>query len=358
MRILVIGAGPAGLSAALNASRDGNEVLVYEKNGRVGSKICGEALAREALEYVGIKPSKEFIIREVKGFRITFKGEFIREASFGNSTNAPGYLIDKTAFLNKLLNQAENNGAKVFFNARVERVDPEAGKIRLQNGKIQKGDLIVCADGVGSLARRHFDYSKYNTALCVQSRCSMPEALDPECLHLDIIGEGYAWAFIKSDCANVGLGLPKNSCSLETLRVSLNQYMQRLGVKPLEKIKSAPVSIGGPIKSFSNGKLVVVGEAAGCVMPLSGEGNRFAIYGGSIAHSGNYKAYFMRKYGRNMEISRKIFKLVKSLTDTERIEFLKCLSDPLRVLEGRWPKISDFFSKPSLLMKLMGKCLS
>ena len=353
MKILVVGAGPAGLSAALNASRKGNEVQVFEKNSTVCSKICGEALGREALDYVDIKPSKEFIINEVKGFRITFKGKFIREAPFGNLNNAPGYLIDKPLFLNRLLNEAEKNDAKVFFNSRVETVDPKTAKIRLQNGEILQGDLILCADGPGSVARNHLNYSEYDTAICVQSRCSVPEELNPEYLHLDIIGEGYEWTFIKKDCANIGLGLPRSSCSVASLKLHLDKYMERLGAKPLGKIMSAPVSIGGPLKSFGNGKLVVVGEAAGCVMPLSGEGNRFAIYGGSIACRSDYRVEFMKKYGRNMELSRKVLHLVQNLSDDERIDFLKCLGDPLGVLEGRRPKIGDFLSKPGLLVKLV-----
>src|SRR5512135_577458 len=115
MKILVIGGGPAGVSAALNASRDGNEVLVFEKNNVVGLKVCGEALARETLGYVNVKPSKKFIVSEVKGFRITFKGMFLKEAPFGNLASAPGYLIDKPLFLELLLNEAEKGGAKVFF---------------------------------------------------------------------------------------------------------------------------------------------------------------------------------------------------------------------------------------------------
>jgi digeranylgeranylglycerophospholipid reductase len=358
MRVLVVGAGPAGLSAALNASREGHEVLVYEKNAAVGSKICGEALGRESLNYVDIKPSKDFIVREAKGFRITFKGTFIREAPFGNLTNAPGYLIDKAAFLNRLVSEAENSGAKVLFNTRVDMVNPKTGRLRLQTGEVAKGDLVICADGIGSVARRHLDYSGYNIAVCVQSRCSLPKELNPEYLHLDVIGEGYAWAFIKNDCANIGLGLPRNACSVDKLKLHLEKYMQRLGVKPLDKVMSAPVSIGGPIKTFCDGKMVVVGEAAGCVMPLSGEGIRFALYGGSIACRGSYRAEFMKKYGKNMEASKKIFQLARSLNDKERITLLNGLDDPLDLLEGNWPKIGNYLSKPSLLMKLMCRYFS
>jgi flavin-dependent dehydrogenase len=104
--------------------------------------------------------------------------------------------------------------------------------------------------------------------------------------------------------------------------------------------------------------MIVAGEAAGCVMPLSGEGIRFGIYGGSIAYKSNYRDQFMKKYGRNMETSRKILDLVRDLNDDERIDFLKRLEDPLEVLEGKLPKMGSFFFRPRLLIKLMRRYLS
>jgi digeranylgeranylglycerophospholipid reductase len=355
LKILIIGAGPTGLSAAINASKNGNEALVFEKNEVAGSKVCGEALAKEALNYVNVKPSKKFIVSEVKGFRITFKGKFIRKASFGNLTSTPGYLIDKPSFLSALQDEAEKNGAKIFFNSKVGEIDPKNGKIKLQNGDIVKGNLIICADGSGSAARNHLDYSNYEVATGVQYKCSLPEGLDPDYLHLDIIGEGYAWTFIKKECANIGLGLPANSHSRESITAYLDKYVEKLGVKPLSRIMSAPVSIGGPLTSFETGKMIVAGEAAGCVMPLSGEGIRFGIYAGAIAHRPNYRDEFMKKYGANMETSRKILTLVRNLNDQERIDFLKCLDNPLEVLEGKLPKMGSFLLRPRLLLKLIHK---
>lgn len=352
MKILIVGAGPAGLSCALNASKEGHEAYVFEKNAVLGSKVCGEALGREALDHINVKPSKKFIVKEVKGFRMSFKGKFIKEASFGNLPNAPGYLIDKPSFLDVLLNEAKKEGAKVFYNSKVEKVDPNTGKIRLQKGEIVKGDLIVCADGSASVARSHLDYSKYDTAIGIQYKCPPPAGLNPDYLYLDIVGEGYVWTFIKEDSANIGIGLPKDSHSLKSVKEYLDKYLERLGIKPLSKVMTAPVSIGGPLDSFGTGKMTVAGEAAGCVMPLSGEGIRFGIYGGSIAHRPNYRTEFMKKYGRNMERSRKILGLVRRLSDSERISFLNCLDNPLQVLEGKKPNIGFFF-RSRLFFKLI-----
>lgn len=353
MRALVVGAGPAGLSAALNACREGHEVSVFEARDRTGVKICGEALAREALSYVGVAPSKRFIVNEVRGFRLSFRGKYIREADFKDLPYAPSYVIDKPALLDAIREKAEESGAKIFFDARVSEADPKTGKIRLDDGKVERGDLIICADGVGSVARSHLDYSRYGTALCVQCRCSMPRELDPQYLYLDIVGEGYAWAFPKKDCVNIGVGLPKNSLLAQSIKKILTEYVERLGAKPMGKASFAPISVGGPIKSFGIGKLVVAGEAAGCVMPLSGEGNRFGLFAGSIAYKPGYQYKFMRRYGRRMLRSRRMLELVEKLDDDERVDFLELVDNPMEMFEGNLPRKSEFLLKPKLLMRIM-----
>jgi flavin-dependent dehydrogenase len=248
--------------------------------------------------------------------------------------------------------KAEGKGAGIFFNKNVVEADHNTGKIRLEDGSVMQGDLIICADGFGSLARKHLDYSTYSTGICVQCTCSLPKDLDPQCLYLNIIGEGYAWAFPKKDCANIGVGLPHPG-SIEFLKGHLNEYIKSLGAEKMGEIASSPISVGGPLKRFGIGKLVVAGEAAGCVMPLSGEGNRFGIFAGSIAYKPDYTAMFMEKYGNKMLNSRKMLTLLNSLDDHDRIDFLEHLSDPLQILEGNWPRIVTFLSHPVLLMKLI-----
>jgi digeranylgeranylglycerophospholipid reductase len=185
----------------------------------------------------------------------------------------------------------------------------------------------------------------------MQYQCVFPEGeFTPEYLHLDIIGEGYLWVFLKQDHANVGAGSPQAN-SVNSFAY-LKKFIENHRGKIVGKPRGAPVSVGGPVKTFSVGRLVVVGEAAGCVMPLSGEGNRFALYAGGIAYKPNYKENFMQKYGKNMEISRKILRLVKDLNDKERIDLLSCMKDPLGVLEGNWPDLRNFLLKPKLLAKL------
>jgi digeranylgeranylglycerophospholipid reductase len=350
MKILVVGAGPAGLSTAINASKEGHDVLVFEKDSCLGSKVCGEALGREALDFVGIKPSSSFINNTVKGFSISFKGEFVKEAMFKEISYAPGYVIDKQAFLEAMLEKAVGYGAKVFFNQRVERIGVN-GKIQLQNGEIIEGDLVVCADGAGTLARKHLNYASGKIGLCMQYRCSRPANIDQNYLYLDIIGEGYAWMFPKGEYANIGIGLLKGSP--ETEKHYLDGYLRRYDSKPIGKVLSAPVYIGGPLKRFRVGKIVVVGEAAGCVMPMSGEGIRFAIYGGSIAWLPSYRRMFMEKYGNNMVRSLGMFAMLSRLDDKGRLAFLRALQNPIEVLEGKTPKFSSAIFKPYLLKEVI-----
>jgi digeranylgeranylglycerophospholipid reductase len=351
MKILVVGAGPAGLSTAVNASKSGHEVVVFEKNSSLGGKVCGEALGREALDFVGLEPSKRFIRNYVEGFSISFKGEFIREAKFEDFPYAPGYVVDKRALLEAMLEKAVSYGARISFNQRVERADVN-GKILLQNGEIVEGDLIVCADGASTLARKYFDYSNHRFITCMQYRCSLPDGINPNYLYLDIIGEGYAWTFPRGDYANIGIGLMKGS-SVDMLREYLDAYIRKLGSTPTGKIMSAPVSIGGPLKQFSNGKVVVAGESAGCVMPLSGEGIRFAIYCGSIAWHPDYREQFMKRYGKNMMRSLGMLATISRLSDKARIDLLKSLEDPIATLEGKKIRLSKLVFKPTLIKELV-----
>jgi digeranylgeranylglycerophospholipid reductase len=351
MKVLVIGAGPAGLSAAYTASKNGCEVKVFEKNGSLGLKPCGEAMAKEALDFIDMKPSKKFITNEAKGFIISYKGKFIREASFEESATSPGCIIDKPIFLEALMAKAEGAGAEVMFNKAAEAVDPHTGKVKLGDGTTIEGDLIVCADGLGSIARDHLDYSGYDIATCIQCYCDLPPDIEMERLYLDIIGEGYAWAFPKRDSLNIGVGLPNSSSSIGSLRDLFNRHVEKLGARIQGKINYALVSVGGPISSFCLEKLAVAGEAAGCVMPLSGEGIRFGIFGGSIAHRPAYQGRFMKKYGNKMKNSRGMLLAIESLSDSERVDLLERLKDPMQTLEGNLP-ITSLLGKPKLLKKM------
>lgn len=352
MRILVVGAGPAGLASSQSAAAKGHEVMIFEKNGKLGEKACGEALGKEALGWVGLEPSRRFVKNDTKGFRMSFKGRFMKEASFADIPTCPRYVVDKPALLETVLEKACELGAKVRFNARVTYVDPAKGKIKMGDGTTEQGDLVVCADGLGSVARSHLDYSNYGIAMGLQYCCPLPKDIDEDYLYLDIIGEGYAWIFPKGGSANIGVGLPNSSGKVKELKGYLDRHIEKLGVEPMGKMMAAPVPIGGPLKSFSREKMVAAGDAAGCVMPLSGEGIRFAFFGGSIAHLPGYRDDFMAQYGNNMHNSKKMLKIIEGLNDEDRFSLLGKLDDPMATLEGKLPKVTPFLNKPQLLLKM------
>jgi hypothetical protein len=86
-------------------------------------------------------------------------------------------------------------------------------------------------------------------------------------------------------------------------------------------------------------------------MPLSGEGIRFGIFGGSIAHRPAYQSRFMKKYGNKMKNSRGMLLAIESLSDSERVDLLERLKDPMQTLEGNLP-ITSLLGKPKLLKKM------
>ncbi|HNS25028.1 MAG TPA: FAD-dependent oxidoreductase, partial [Methanobacteriaceae archaeon] len=69
--ILVIGAGPAGSSAAKHAALNGAEVLIIDKKSEIGApKRCAEGVSKEGLSELGIEPNPRWITKELSGVRM------------------------------------------------------------------------------------------------------------------------------------------------------------------------------------------------------------------------------------------------------------------------------------------------
>ena len=102
MKILIYGAGPAGLSCAYWAAKEGHSVKVYEKEVELGSKPCGEAFPEEALHLTPLKEGN-YVLNKVKRCLFYINWEFVREIRGFLS----GYIVDKRLFLRELMEEVE-----------------------------------------------------------------------------------------------------------------------------------------------------------------------------------------------------------------------------------------------------------
>jgi digeranylgeranylglycerophospholipid reductase len=301
--VIVIGAGPAGSTAARIIAEAGFKVLIIEK-GHIGrNKACGGAIRIQTFEKLNLK-LEDFVEREISGIRMYSPSGSVIEHDHGKTT---GITVYRDKFDFHLLNLAINSGAEVLTDTLAKDVSimgDSAEIIVEKNNILQKKSckLIVAADGVFSNISKKVGLSNYDRNLmgvCSQFEMEMKES-DIE----ELIGDkielyfgdtiapgGYGWIFPKKNGVTVGVGMP-----LPRRKNKMSDYLNAFIEKHPEvsyKLKGAKVigKNGGVVplkgvigKTYSD-NLLVVGDAAGHVSPLTAEGIYYSMISAKCAAS-------------------------------------------------------------------------
>lgn len=151
--VLVLGAGPAGASAAKFLAEKGVNVILVEqhKRGDVGKKVCGDGLTIKGLMRAGIYPPPSNI-----GLQYTSKGRLISPDKETDITlefgQRDGYCIDRNEFGKLLVDNAEKAGAKIIFEATADDLIWENNKVKgaVINGKPIHAKAVVAATGMSA----------------------------------------------------------------------------------------------------------------------------------------------------------------------------------------------------------------
>ncbi|WP_309493246.1 NAD(P)/FAD-dependent oxidoreductase [Candidatus Hecatella orcuttiae] len=293
--VAVVGAGPAGLMAARKAAQTGAEVLLLEKERSLGAKVCGEAVSGSTLADAEIDPSPRFICNRVKGIMVYAPNEEKKVEIYSEELGfSEGFLLEKKLFLQELACQAVQQGAEILVGATVLDVEKNQGLFRLkvkrlgETGEIKCKMLVGC-DGVTSLvAKKFFSREGYEVIPCVQYKMVNCRLDDPHVLETYVGHEvaplGYAWIFPKSESsANVGIGV-RGAPAKPYLDKFIAAHPAKFEKARVVEIQAAPVPVGGQIGRVVHGEGVLLcGDAAGQVIPLTGGGIHTSIVAGKIA---------------------------------------------------------------------------
>ena len=289
--VIVVGGRVAGSVSSLFASKNDINVLMIEKRQEIGTPVqCAGATSYKTFETLEMKPSKKYVRSEVYGADL-----YSPDGSSATLRGpvAEGLILERKIFDKELAIKSAKAGTDIMLKTNVKDLlikDKKVkGVIAKHLGKTMEitADLVIAADGLESQIAKK---SGLNTTARPFEICSCAQY---EMVGLDInpnylkfyFGEkiapgGYVWIFPKGDrVANVGIGIrsPKQSAYYY-----LNKCIVNLNAKPVElNIGGVPVS--GPIeKTFTDG-LLVVGDAARQVDPITGGGIHIASACGKIA---------------------------------------------------------------------------
>lgn len=292
--VVVVGAGPAGSMASYYASKNGAKTLLVEKSQEIGEPVrCAEAVPR--LENFGIATDSSFVRNYIKGgYLIAPNGK--RIVVKGGKTD--GYIVERKIFDKYLAIRSARVGTNIAVKSRVIGLDHNGEGYdviikHLDEEYVVKAKVVIAADGVeSSVAEMAGLKTKKNpkeTCSCAEYEMVNAKLLDKNMMEFyfgDVSPKGYVWLFPKGDTVNVGLGVID---SKKKAIDYLNEFLEnpilegRLDKATPVEFKCGGAPVGGPIKKTVKDNLMVVGDAAGHISPLTGGGIYLSMDCGSIA---------------------------------------------------------------------------
>ncbi len=297
--VLVIGAGPAGSMTAKWAAKNGANVLLLEKRQEIGSPVrCGEGMSKEWLTEVGIRPGK-WINVEVEGARIYAPNEKCFEINEKHAGNEVGYVVERDGFDKALAIDAANAGAEILLKTAAVDVLKDHG--RIVGAKVKqagetfeiRAPVTIAADGfesqVGRWAGIPTNLALRDMDSCLQYRMTNVDCDTRYCdFYLGKVAPGgYVWIFPKDDgLANVGIGVQLSQIkSPADAKTYLDRWIDHHPAYAKGKkidVVGGGVSISAPLKQTVGDGIMIVGDAARMIDPLTGGGIANGCIAGKI----------------------------------------------------------------------------
>lgn len=284
--VIVVGAGPAGSTTARECATLGMTTLLLDRSEFPRDKPCGGGVNVRAARLLpfDLVPVAE---RSIRGMRISVKQ---RSAFARYATEPISYLTQRRVLDTYLVDKATERGVRFHPRMAVREVERYASHVVVRAGRETfEGCALVAADGAnGSTAKLCGIRVALSKEIALEGNITSPAGhLDEWCdvfgIDVGSVPGGYGWLFPKGDHVNIGVGgLASNG---PQLRFLLDTLCRSYGFNPkvFWNVRGHPLPVRLPGAAVADGNVVLVGDAAGLLDPLTGEGIYGAIWSGCAA---------------------------------------------------------------------------
>jgi len=337
--VTIIGAGPAGMTAAFFLAKNKIPVTLLEKRSFPRNKICGDCIGGfglSVLKQMDAGLFDRFVSSEKKliGSGVHFFGPEHQKVSI-KAVNKIGDKMTEVAlcrrldFDNFLYEEIKKHKyIEIIQNKNVTDLHKDSGGINIicSDETFSKAKLVILATGSQHALVHKLNgirKSKKQMAAGIRTYFENINGLNPEGyieLHfLKELAPGYLWIFpLPGNQANVGIGLrsdiiAKKRIHLEKLFhqcLQNNRYLKErlISANQLTECQGFPLALGGSTQDLSGDNYLLTGDAANLIEPLFGEGIGHAMYSGKFAaeqaieciNSNNFSAMFIKKYDHSI----------------------------------------------------------
>lgn len=298
--VVVVGAGPAGSTAARSAAAEGASVLLLDKARFPRYKTCGGGLI--AVSYSLLPPAARSTVEtEVRGVAFSRSGRMVR---LRRSDDALLHMVRRESFDQALVQAAVDAGAQFRDGVRVRGIEERDGRVILDvRPDTIEAKAVVGADGSAGRCGRYVGVRSERVDLGLEYELAMPRRQDGDPDGHPLWGHGrkqargwqdvridwgpaagsYAWVFPKGDRLAVGVIQPRGNP--DQSKAYLARWLQQLGLERAEVL-----AYSGHLTQWrtddsplSEGCVLLAGDAAGLLEPCSREGISFALRSGQWA---------------------------------------------------------------------------
>ncbi len=327
--VIIVGAGPAGCIASIVLSRRGASVCIIDKKHFPREKVCGDYLTPSALNILGGLGIFNYVMGHphnlISEALIAFPDGELKRIKYTGSDNEKklGIIMRRMEFDNALLTYAKDAG--VVFKDGFFVSGPLLEKDRIvgvegfdDSGRVSYySNIVIAADGVNSrivakTVGRDSRPDKINIGIGMRLYIEGMKNLEPDVVNF-IYDEHlpppcYLWVFpLSNGASNVGISI--TSDAIKRLKISMKRlFLEILEANPFFKgrlsrsfellnLRSGLLRVGPPDYKLHAPGLLIVGDAAASINPISGEGISYAMETGRIAADVALKALDLGDFG-------------------------------------------------------------
>jgi flavin-dependent dehydrogenase len=294
----------------------GLSVLVIDKCKFPRKKLCGGLITHKTVkllervfgETVSSLKEKQIINYESNHYEVFYKNKIVDKKNI----DIPFRFIDRYSYDNFLLGKAREAGADVIEGEKIISFDFSRDQLILSDGRILRAAFFIGADGINSVIRRGFPTNCFdrnvwlnNIATALEifvSRSEVNRQINHPLIFFDFITYGYSWVFPNRDRLIIGSGGLTRKNRKQFIH-SFHNFLSALDIdrRCADKIKSFTFPYGNFMLNPAFRNVMLVGDAAGFVDPLMGEGIFYAQRSAELASQAIHKSI---RENKNMDAAR------------------------------------------------------